>query len=98
MTGSNPNVCYEVGYAKALNKPLILITGGRFRDIPSDLRSNRHISYDKTSKDWELHLASSIGENLNEIVGKRRTKNFDFVNDIHKKYHEIGIDLAEIID
>lgn len=37
MSGRNPNVFYEVGYAHALNKPTILITKSA-ADIPFDLK------------------------------------------------------------
>jgi hypothetical protein len=45
MTGRNPNVFYEVGYAHALNKRVILLTQ-RVEDIPFDLSSYPHIVYD----------------------------------------------------
>jgi nucleoside 2-deoxyribosyltransferase len=46
MTGRNPNVFYEVGYAHALNKPTILLTQNT-DDIPFDLKHFPHIVYDK---------------------------------------------------
>ena len=44
MTGRNPNVFYEVGYAHALNKPTILLTQNA-DDIPFDLKHFPHIIY-----------------------------------------------------
>ena len=44
MTGRNPNVYYEVGYAKALDKHVVLITQD-MNDIPYDLRLYPHIVY-----------------------------------------------------
>lgn len=44
MTGKNPNVFYEVGYAHALGKLCTLITRS-VDDIPFDLRHHRHIVY-----------------------------------------------------
>lgn len=44
MTGKNPNVFYEVGYAHAKNKLCILLTE-KAEDIPFDLRHQRHIVY-----------------------------------------------------
>ena len=44
MTGCNPNVFYEVGYAHALHKRVILLTKD-INDIPFDLRHHRHIEY-----------------------------------------------------
>ena len=50
MTGKNPNVFYEVGYAHALNKPTILLTQDS-ADIPFDLKHFPHIIYEnKISK------------------------------------------------
>src|SRR5215213_6147038 len=44
MTGRNPNVFYEVGYAHALNKQVILLTQDA-DDIPFDLKHYPHIVY-----------------------------------------------------
>lgn len=44
MTGRNPNVFYEVGYAHALKKDTILLTQ-KTEDIPFDLKHFRHIVY-----------------------------------------------------
>lgn len=44
MTGQNPNVFYEVGYAHAKDKLCILLTSDE-KDIPFDLRNRRHIIY-----------------------------------------------------
>ncbi|KJU83128.1 Nucleoside 2-deoxyribosyltransferase [Candidatus Magnetobacterium bavaricum] len=45
ITGQNPNVLYEVGYAHALGKEVILITR-KVEDIPSDLRNFHCIVHD----------------------------------------------------
>lgn len=44
MTGRNPNVFYEVGYAHALNKEVILLTQN-VSDIPFDLKGHNHLVY-----------------------------------------------------
>src|SRR5208337_630714 len=44
MTGQNPNVFYETGYAHALGKAYILLTQ-RAEDIPFDLKHYPHIVY-----------------------------------------------------
>lgn len=46
MTGKNPNVFYEVGYAHALGKSTILLTQNT-DDIPFDLKHFPHIIYQK---------------------------------------------------
>jgi len=45
MTGRNPNVFYETGYAHALGKPVILLTQ-ETEDIPFDLKHYPHIIYE----------------------------------------------------
>lgn len=45
MTGRNPNVFYETGYAHALNKRVILLTQNT-EDIPFDLKHYPHIIYE----------------------------------------------------
>jgi hypothetical protein len=44
MTGRNPNVFYEVGYAHALGKIVLLLTQNT-NDIPFDLKHRQHIIY-----------------------------------------------------
>lgn len=44
LTGRNPNVFYEVGYAHALGKRVILLTQNA-DDIPFDLKHHYHIVY-----------------------------------------------------
>jgi hypothetical protein len=48
MTGRNPNVFYEVGYAHALGKVVILLTKEK-EDIPFDLKPYRHIVYENVT-------------------------------------------------
>ena len=45
MTGRNPNVFYEVGYAHALGKRVVLLTKNA-DDIPFDLKHYPHIVYE----------------------------------------------------
>lgn len=44
MTGKNANVFYEVGYAHAKGKPVVLLTQN-VEDIPFDLKHHRHLVY-----------------------------------------------------
>jgi AraC-like DNA-binding protein len=50
MTGKNPNVFYESGYAHALGKAVILITNNG-EDIPFDLKHYPHIIYEGSIAD-----------------------------------------------
>ena len=58
MSGRNPNVFYEVGYAHAKEKLCILITNDA-DSIPFDLKHRRHIVYSSIAKlreELERHL------------------------------------------
>lgn len=59
MTGKNPNVFYEVGYAHAKKKLCILIAQDP-GDIPFDLKHHNHIIYDGSIGDLKVKLASRI--------------------------------------
>ena len=48
MTGRNPNVFYEVGYADAKNKLILLLTQN-VNDIPFDFKQRLHIEYSDVS-------------------------------------------------
>jgi hypothetical protein len=48
MTTNNPNVFYELGYAHALSKPVILITRDRV-SVPFDLRGVNNLEYKHAS-------------------------------------------------
>lgn len=59
MTGRNPNVFYEVGYAHAKKRPVILITKDE-NDIPFDLRHHRHLIYGNKITDLRDKLTADI--------------------------------------
>ena len=65
MTGKNPNVFYEVGYAHALGKLVLLLTQDS-ADIPFDLRHRPHIVYgggiDMLRKELTPRLAWALAE------------------------------------
>jgi DNA-binding NarL/FixJ family response regulator len=44
MTGRNPNVYYEVGYAHGIGKEVVLLTQ-KVEDIPTDLKGYNHLVY-----------------------------------------------------
>lgn len=78
MTGRNPNVFYEVGYAHALGKNVVLLTQ-KSEDIPFDLKHFPHIIYGTQIKDLRTELA-------------RRVKHFAF-SAPKTIQNQIGIDL-----
>jgi len=59
MTGRNPNVFYETGYAHALGKHVILITK-KADDIPFDLQHYPHIIYGNSIADLIPKLEKRI--------------------------------------
>jgi len=49
ITPVNPNVYYEVGFADAIGKPVILIAdGGKLEQLPFDVRAFRTLFYENT--------------------------------------------------
>jgi hypothetical protein len=62
LTGRNPNVFYELGYADALHKYTVLITQS-IEDVPFDLRQRQMIKY-KPSSEGLKALARSLKEYL----------------------------------
>lgn len=59
MTGRNPNVFYETGYAHALGKPVILLTS-EVKDIPFDLKHYPHIIYGGKIKNMIPELVKRV--------------------------------------
>ena len=59
MTGQNPNVFYEVGYAHAKGKLCILLTQ-KAEDIPFDLKHHRHIVYGSSIGQLRTQLAEEM--------------------------------------
>jgi hypothetical protein len=59
MTGQNPNVFYETGYAHALGKKTILLTR-EVKDIPFDLNQYVHIIYAGKITDLKKNLKKRI--------------------------------------
>jgi hypothetical protein len=71
MTGQNPNVFYEVGYAHALDKIVLLLTQDS-KDIPFDLKHRPHIVYGGQIEELRNKLAPKLRWAINE--SKTRTK------------------------
>lgn len=59
MSGKNSNVFYEVGYAHALGRPVLLLTR-EASDIPFDLKHFPHIVYGDQIKSLRGQLARRI--------------------------------------
>jgi hypothetical protein len=72
MTGRNPNVFYEVGYAHALGKITLLLTQDA-NDIPFDLKHRQHTVYsgsiDVLRKELAERLRWAIAESKRQARG-----------------------------
>lgn len=65
LTGRNPNVYYELGFAHALDKPVILLTQD-IADVPFDLKHQRLIQYADTAAGAAV-LRTAIGKYLTQV-------------------------------
>ena len=70
MTGMNPNVFYEVGYAHAKGKLCALVTQSA-SDIPFDLKQHPHVIYDGSIIDLKAQLGPKIAWMKGEIIKKK---------------------------
>lgn len=59
ITGSDPNVMYEVGFAHALRKPVLLIVRYGQEQVPSELLGELFFVYepDRVARDTNLEFA-----------------------------------------
>src|SRR5439155_19445322 len=85
MTGRNPNVFYEVGYAHALGK-IVLLPTQSVDDIPFDLQHHQHTVYEGSIETLRNVLAQRIKWAINEARSNqlgRATEQFELsVNDV----------------
>jgi len=70
MTGQNPNVFYEVGYAHAKGKLCILLTSIA-ADIPFDLKHRRHIVYNGSISTLRRELVKELDWARGELEKQR---------------------------
>ena len=71
MTGRNPNVFYEVGYAHAKGKLCILLTSDA-ADIPFDLKHRRHVVYQGSIQTLRERLVEELRWALGELHNVQR--------------------------
>lgn len=69
MSGRNPNVFFEVGYAYALNKKVVLLAQNP-TDIPFDLKIYPHIIYGSQIITLKHQLETWIRSNIEVIKGR----------------------------
>jgi nucleoside 2-deoxyribosyltransferase len=70
MTGRNPNVFYETGYAHAKGKTCVLLTS-RADDIPFDLKHHRHIIYGDSIKNLRMSLETELTFAKSDVINRQ---------------------------
>ncbi len=73
MSGKNPNVFYEVGYAHARGKLAILLTSDA-NDIPFDLKHRRHIVYGQSIAILRERLMEELKWAKSEVENTRNSR------------------------
>jgi uncharacterized membrane protein len=73
LTGKNPNVFYELGYAHALGKDVLLITQD-IRELPFDVRHYRCCGYRAEADESWLELSRWLSGSVLELVPKQVQK------------------------
>jgi nucleoside 2-deoxyribosyltransferase len=70
MTGRNPNVFYEIGYAHAKGKTCLLLTS-KADDIPFDLKHHRHIIYGDSIQNLRRMLETELTWLKSEVANRK---------------------------
>jgi len=65
MSGSNADVAFKAGYAKALNKKMIFLST-KESEIPEDLKDSRHILFSEDVESLKKELEKEISDSLEE--------------------------------
>ena len=88
----NPNVFFEIGLARALNKRIIALCN-QFSDIPSDFDGMRIYRYNVESIDWEDRLSKFLSEVIIQGGYSNRVYEFDEDStlDIYIKYKTLTL-------
>lgn len=68
ITGNNPNVTYEMGWARAMNKKVIIVRRKGTEQPKSDYKNDTYHDYDDNAR--SVDLARVINENLVEVLEK----------------------------
>jgi nucleoside 2-deoxyribosyltransferase len=74
LTGRNPNVFYETGYAHAKGKLCLLLTS-RSDDIPFDLKHHRHLIYGDSIQNLRQALEKDLDWLKSEISNRQSVLN-----------------------
>ena len=92
ITLDNPNVWYELGFAFAIGKDVVMVTEER-QKFPFDIQHGQIINYKTTSKSEYEKLEIAIKEKLVGLIGKQKSVNQILENPIKEskgiKPHEL---------
>jgi hypothetical protein len=98
ITDSNPNVMYEVGIARAKNRPLILIATSS-RSIPFDIANIRVIILDVSNPDeFVSRLAAAIDEafhNPNQFKAQTRERERERKTSVFISYSHTDVEYLD---
>ena len=72
ITIDNPNIWYEVGYARAADKPLVMICSIQRERFPFDIQHRNIIRYSTDSYSDFTKMKSNITERLIAVVAKQQ--------------------------
>ncbi|WP_019700492.1 nucleoside 2-deoxyribosyltransferase [Paracidovorax oryzae] len=101
MTGQNPNVFYEVGYAHAKGKLCILLTQNA-SDIPFDLKQHRHIVYGGQIVRLQNELATNLQWAAEQVKSDKTSGlsvNFEVKNEeLERNEFQATVSLRLLID
>lgn len=84
LSGRNPNVFYEVGYAHALGKKIIMLTHNA-NDIPFDLKQFPHIIYNNKISMLKLELTKRLRWSIANLQNASISSNKIELEIFHKK-------------
>ena len=72
ITGRNPNVMFECGFARGREKEVVLLTADELGCLPFDIRQRKTFRYHKDSQVGLDELSSKVEESLKAAFEERR--------------------------
>lgn len=69
MSGSDPHIAFNAGYAKALNKKMIFLSA-KESEISEEMKDSKHIIYSGDVENLKKKLEKELQESLEENVIK----------------------------
>ncbi len=85
ITGRNPNVFYELGFADAYSKPVILVTQDDAHEVPTDIRHLEFIRYDLSNDE---DLIRNIDNAVHHVLIERYRQFFDRATELLSNFRQ----------